>query len=248
MICAQPPPSPEHLAALSRVVREVARAGRLSPEDAQDFAQNVQVRLLERHHDILTRFSGRSSLKTYLTVVVNRLLLDWRNTVYGKWRASAMAVRLGPGGVRLERLVYRDGHTPQQAIAIICAEPGAPGIRELRRLFEQLPARHRRRMVSDDILRYTHGTDFDDPVEAEERQHETRRVRQTLAAAVRRLPAEDRQLIAARYLHDRRVQTVAASLSTDPKALYRRYERVLRSLRHELAAAGVHRESLIPGP
>ena len=147
----------------------------------------MQVRLLERQHDILTRFTGRSSLKTYLTVVVNRMLLDWRNTVYGKWRASASAVRLGPKGVRLERLVYRDGHTLQQAIAILCAEPDSPTSRELRRFFEQLPERHRRRMVYDDILRDTHGTDFEDPVEAEERQHETRRVSRTLAAAVRRL-------------------------------------------------------------
>ena len=55
-------PSQEHLALWSQVVRNVARAGRLSHEDAQDFAQSMHVRLLERGYDIFWRFAGRSSM------------------------------------------------------------------------------------------------------------------------------------------------------------------------------------------
>ena len=114
-------PPPEQLTLLSDVVRKVARSRRLAPEDAQDFAQIVQVRVLERNYDVFNRFTGRSSLRTYLTVVVTRMLLDWLNSTYGKWRPSAMALRLGPDAVTLDRLIWRDGYTIDEAVAVVGA-------------------------------------------------------------------------------------------------------------------------------
>ena len=70
-------PTPEQLAVLDSVIRQAARAGRLQPQDAEDFSQSVHLRLIERQYDVFDRFDGRSSLRTYLTVVVRRLLLDW---------------------------------------------------------------------------------------------------------------------------------------------------------------------------
>src|SRR5262245_22016454 len=88
-------PSSDQLALLNRVIKEATRSRRMSAEDAEDFAQWVQLRLLERAYDVFDRFTGKSSLRTYLTVVVRRMLLDWQNSEYGKWRPSAAAVRLG---------------------------------------------------------------------------------------------------------------------------------------------------------
>ena len=65
----------------------------------------------ERGYDIIDRFEGRSSLRTYLTVVISRMLLDWRNSKYGKWRPSKAALSLGEHAVDLERLMSRDGYT-----------------------------------------------------------------------------------------------------------------------------------------
>src|SRR5262245_9404414 len=110
------PPTPAQLALLAQVVRNVAKVGRLSRDDAEDFAQSVQLKFLERDYDVLRRFEGRSSLKTYLTVVVRRLLLDWQDHAYGKWRPTATALRLGPHAVQLERLVNRDAFTATEAV------------------------------------------------------------------------------------------------------------------------------------
>jgi hypothetical protein len=107
----------EQLAFLTRVIRDVTRAKRLSPDDADDFSQYVHLKLLERNYDVFERFSARSSLRTFLTVVVGRLLLDWRRAMLGKWRPSAMARRLGPAAVCLDRLIYRDGLSAADAIA-----------------------------------------------------------------------------------------------------------------------------------
>jgi len=81
----------EPLRTISQVIRQVCRTSRLRPEDQEDFAQSVHVRLLERNYDVIRRFAARSSLRTYLTVVVRRMLLDWRNANQGKWRPSAAA-------------------------------------------------------------------------------------------------------------------------------------------------------------
>jgi hypothetical protein len=60
--------SPDKLTLLTRVARDIARSRRLSPDDALDFVQSVQVRLLERNYDVLRQFQGRCALRTYLTV------------------------------------------------------------------------------------------------------------------------------------------------------------------------------------
>ena len=232
-------PSREQLALLAQTIRDVGRARRLSREDADDFAQSVQVRFLERHYDIIDRFAGRSSLRTYLTVVVNRMLLDWRNSLYGKWRPSAAAVGLGQHAVDLERLMARDGYSAAEATEILRMTEGAPPRQELERLAEQLPPRPRRRLVSDEALRDAEGPAFEDPIEDADRRAAQRHTRTALVAALRQLSAEDRWLLRARYVDDRSVQAVAQTLQTDPKGLYRRYDRVLRSLRGTLTTAGV---------
>ena len=112
-------PSPSDLQLLASVIREVTRARRLTPADAQDFAQSVHVRCLERDYDMFRRFGGRSSLRTYLRVVVTRLLLDWQNSSYGKWRPSATAARLGGPALLLERLIERDGCTRDEAVRVV---------------------------------------------------------------------------------------------------------------------------------
>ena len=232
-------PSAEDLTLLSQVVRDVARARRLSQEDAQDFTQSVQVKLLERDYDVFRRFHGRSSLRTYLTVAVTRMLLDWRNSLYGKWRASAAAVRLGDEAVCLERLVQRDGYTVQEAIEIIRVRQGAPSANALRDLADRIPWKPRRRLVSEDALRDVSATSFEDPVDAAERLRKQQRAKLALAVALRQLTAEDRWLIRVRYGQQRSVQVLARTLDVDPKRLYRRFDRTLQSLRRTLLAAGV---------
>jgi RNA polymerase sigma factor (sigma-70 family) len=224
---------------LAQTLRDVARTRRLSPEDAQDFIQSAYVRLIERDYDVFARFTGRSSLRTYLTVVVTRLLLDWRNSVYGKWRPSAVAVRLGKTAVAVERLIGRDGYTQAEAVEHMAGRPGMPARDELQRIAEALPFRPRARMVSEEVLQDMGGIWFEDPLDAAEQRQTERRVQRALAVALTQLPAEERWLIHVRYKQHRSVQALAQVLQTDPKRLYRRFDRALRSLRRSMIAAGV---------
>jgi RNA polymerase sigma factor (sigma-70 family) len=232
-------PTPEQLDILNDVIRHVARTGRLQPQDVEDFSQSVHVKLLERNYDVFARFDGRSSLRTFLTVVIRRLLLDWRNAAQGKWRSSAAATRLGAMAVALERLIYRDAFQASEAIQLLRSRGCMESTAELQELWNKLPRRASRRTISDERLVDVSATAFEDPVDAERRRRARRRVAMMLARVIRELPQEDQWLLQARYQRTQSIQAVAGALQVDPKALYRRFDRVLRSLRRSLESAGL---------
>lgn len=212
---------------------------RLAPEDAQDFAQSVHLRCLERDYAIFRRFGGRSSLRTYLRVVVTRLLLDWQNSAYGKWRRSATAARLGEPAMLLERLIERDGCTPDEAVSLLASQHPEWPVEGLQQVADALPRRTRRRWVSDETLERDCALPFDDPVVAEEERHAREEIGRILRKAFRQLPIDDQRLVALRYGSDQSVRALADRMDTEPKLLHRRFDRALRSLRRALTSAGI---------
>jgi RNA polymerase sigma factor for flagellar operon FliA len=222
--------TPAELGLLTQVVRDVARARRLSCDAAAEFAQTVHVKLLERKYDVFSRFRGTSSLRTYLTTVVTRLL---RNSELGKWRSSAAARRGGPHAIELERLIARDGFTINEAVEIVRAgHPDPP--QDLRTIAEQLPARRRRLMIGDDALANLPGPAFSDPVAEDDRRRADAIARRRLAQALDELPPEDRLLLRLRYASAHSIVSIGRKLQADPKILYRRLERTLRRLRRNI--------------
>ena len=230
--------TPAELGLLTQVVRDVSRARRLSSDDAAEFAQTVHVKLLERKYDVFSRFRGTSSLRTYLTTVVTRLFIDWRNSELGKWRTSAAARRGGPHAIALERLIVRDGYTINEAVEIVRAKSAEP-LQDLVTIAEQLPGRVRRRMVGDDALANLPGPAFSDPVAEGDRRRATAIARRKLAQALDELPPEDRLLLRLRYASAHSIVSIGRTLQADPKMLYRRLERTLRRLRRNIRGANV---------
>ena len=230
--------APADFTLLCEVIASVARSGGLTPDQAEDFTQSVQLRLLERNYAPLKAFAGRSSFRTFLTVVVRRLLLDWRNHQLGKWRPSACARRLGPVAVQLDRLMSRDGHGVEEAVDLLADLPAFPKPGALREIALQLPQRTRVRLTApetwDDV---GVAAAFDDPVEAEQAALAQHCALRALRRACRGLPAEDRRLLFLRFQRGMTVRQIATVLETEDKPLYRRLARLLSSLRRTLIAA-----------
>src|SRR5918993_5663749 len=67
-----------NLTLIDQLVASVARRHRLTSADAEDFRSTVYVRLIQDDYATLRKYEGRSSLRTYLTSVIGRLLLDQR--------------------------------------------------------------------------------------------------------------------------------------------------------------------------
>ncbi len=101
----------------------------------------MKLRLIERDFAILRKFRGDSRLETYLNVVVNRLLLDFRASVSGKFRPSVAARAMGDVGLEPERLLILEKHTLPEACEILRNRGFSFSEDELEALTLKLPVR-----------------------------------------------------------------------------------------------------------
>jgi RNA polymerase sigma factor (sigma-70 family) len=237
-----------NLPVIKGVVRFVCHRQRLDPTQAEEFESEVMLRLVEDDYDVLRRFQARSSLRTYLTVVIQRLFLDYRNRLWGKWRPSAEALRLGPAAVRLERLLARDGYGFEQACEVLWTDEGVTLTRsQLSDISARLPIRLRRSVVGEEVLE-TVAQDRDLPdaaVMAGDPREISLRIRRALTPAVQTFSAQDLLILRLRFQDGLGVADIARALMLEQKPLYRRFESLLRRMRTALEAAGIDREAAL---
>jgi RNA polymerase sigma factor (sigma-70 family) len=215
------------------VVAEVARRYRVRGDALAEFRSLVFLKLVEQDYGVLRRFQGASSLRTYLAVVAQRVLLDHRNHEWGRWRASAAASRLGPVAVRLERLVTRDGFTPAEAIATVSAQTDVSGYADfIETLARRGQVRRTRAALGEDAI--PECLDLSPGPHARlERQEQASRagsVRTVVRDALRSLPPHDHLLVTLRFRDGLSVADAAQVLGLDAKPLYRRIDRILERL------------------
>ena len=236
------------LAVIERVISFVSSRHHMPGGEADDFASHAKLRLIEDDYAILRKFQGRSSLRTYLTVVIQRLFLDYRISAWGKWRPSAEALRGGEIAVLLERLTTRDGYGFEEACELLETNHQLTVPRAaLEAIAARLPGRTRRRFESDDALAQMPAVQppIDDVIAEQERTVTAGRVAAALKAATAGLEAQDRLIIALRFDDGRTVVEIARMLKLDQKGLYRRLERVMKELRAALEAHGVDAASAL---
>src|SRR5215204_662680 len=139
-----------NLTLIDQVVASVARRHRLMSADVEDFRSTVYVRLIQNDYAALRKYEGRSSLRTYLTSVIGRLLLDQRNSTWGKWRPSAAARRGGELAIHLEKLTLEGVGFEHACDMLESARGQAIDRRTLRDIFDRFPRRARRSFVAEE--------------------------------------------------------------------------------------------------
>jgi len=231
-----------NLKLVDRVVAGVCRRSGLRGADAEDFASAVTLALMENDYAILRAYEGRSSLVTFLTIVVQRLLArEWRR-ICGSWHSSAEAERLGDAAVLLEELLVRDGRSLDEAVPFVRAIDPSLDRAAVYELAARLPERvARARFVvlseDDDFVASERADARASDAEARKTSERAGRVvRETLAT----LPVEDRMLIRFRFGADLSIAETARLLGVPQRPLYRRIEALLRQLRHALESAGLN--------
>src|SRR4051812_31620451 len=128
-----------NFALVGRVVTFACRRYRFDLDDAEDFRSVVHMKLVENEFAILRSYASRSSLSTYLSIVIQHWALDYRIHEWGKWHASAEAKRLGAVAVELEQLLYRDGRSIEEAFPFLAVKHPGMTLDELRKLAARLP-------------------------------------------------------------------------------------------------------------
>jgi RNA polymerase sigma factor (sigma-70 family) len=231
----------DHLDLINQIVRTVGRRRHLSSSEREDFAGFVNLRLIEDNYAILRKFQNRSTMWTYLAAVIERLSLDFSVERWGRWRPSAMAERLGPPAVILERLVTRDSHTLEEAMEIVRTNHDV-GLThaELRKMWEQLPPRQRITEVGEQALTHLPNDENSEvTIEDAERRKDADRLQRALQTAFLGIDAKDRVLLALRFDQDLSIKEIATLLGAAVPTLHRRLDKALRQLRLALARVGV---------
>ncbi len=236
-----------HLPVIDDVTAKVCRRHRLSAAESDDFQSDVRLHFIERNYEVLRRFEGRSSLTTYITVVIQRLFLDRRNRLWGKWRPSAEARRLGPTAILLERLVTRDGWSLDQAIETLRVNHSVVIDETLRGLCEKLSRRSTfRQLVPEDQA--VEMADAAPTPEANvlraEQDFLAKRVQTALDRAYQGLTAEERLILKMRFEDGAPVAEIARALHLDQKRLYRTLQRLLETVSATLRQDGIARSDV----
>jgi RNA polymerase sigma factor (sigma-70 family) len=227
---------------VERVIAFTCRRYRLEGADAEDFASTVKVKLFEDDCAIVRQFRHGCDLGTYLNVIVQRTFVDLCVRRGGKWHSSAIAKRLGKIAVELERIVYRDGCSPDAAFARIQAAYEEVSHAELDALLAQIPPRQRRlppvplETVAESL---SAAEEADVLVITRERREMSDRAASAIRGYLQTLEDQHRLILQLHFEADLQLSQVAKLLNIEQKPLYRLRQRLLRELRTALEAAGI---------
>jgi len=239
----------EHRPLIEKIATRVGRRHGLSEAETEDFVQDAQVKLVEDGYRRIREFQSRSSFKTYLTTVITRLAKDHCNHLWGKWRASAAAKRMGWEARLLERLLYREGFSFEEAAEKMRRDYHVKSsVEELAELAAELPQRTSRRFEGEEELENRPVPDtaverVDRRVVDSEKAEQAQRVEAALQAALAELEAEDCAILKL-YFYGWTLARIARSLGVRQKPLYRRRDRTLVQLRKSMEDLDVRWEDV----
>lgn len=232
------------LPVIDNVTQYVCQRHHLDAAEAEDFRSEVRLHFIERNYEALGRFEGRSSLRTYLSVVIQRLFLDYRNRSWGKWRPSVEARRLGPTAVLIERLVTRDRWAFDQVVDMLRVNHAVMLDEALlgfgTRLCQRAPARQFVPESEADLIESATAPPDANVVRAEQ-GFLAKRVWTALARARQALAPEQRLILKMRFDDGVPVADIARALHLNQRRLYRTIEALLAQLCSALEADGVAR-------
>jgi RNA polymerase sigma factor (sigma-70 family) len=221
--------------------------------------QLVRVRLFEDDYALIRKFEGRSQFTTYLTTVILRLLARYRVQMWGKWRPSAEAKRLGDLAITLERLIDRDGYTFDEAVQMLTSRNDVDyTVDELHAIYARLPPPREhvtfepvpdaseedesdtddgpsyvRARKSDPLLKAVDGG-ADSSVLRAERRGKAAKIGRILDDVVSGLPAEDQTIIRMRFVDGRKVPEIARVVGLDQNKIYKRLAKIFLLFRQAL--------------
>jgi len=230
-----------NLATIERNVAFACRRYRFKPDDAEEFASVVKLRLIENDYAVLRKFEGRSSFSTFISSVVQRMALDYQIHMWGKWHPSAEAMRLGEMAVELERCLRRDGRSIEEVLPSLRQRYGDVDRDTLDSIVARLPQRgpRRRSVALEEAEDVAAACSAEETAFAEDRQRTSAHISEVMNDLLQKLPPDDQVILQLRFEGNMSVADIARALLLDQKLLYRRIERCIRGIRDGLTRAGV---------
>jgi RNA polymerase sigma factor for flagellar operon FliA len=237
----------EHLSVIDRIVAGLARRKGLSGDDRDDFSGWARLRLIEGDYAILRKFDERGTFRGYLATVLSRLLKDYRDRLWGKWRPSALASSHGEVGILLEKLVKRDGMSVSSAIQVLRSRSfSEPSDLDLAVLAASFPDRGRPHIEadSDKLVNLPDDSRPDHELLKAEAEAHRAQLLEHLAACLGELDPEDQVFLRLVFWKDLTIADTARYMGLKQRPLYRRLERLRERLKTLLEDRGISHEDV----
>lgn len=215
---------------LEQIIADLSRRHFLALAEAGEFRKVVE-RALQRHdHELLRAFDGRSTWETYLRTVLTREFFTFQAALWGEWRPSAEAMRVGPAAILLEELVQRDRFNVADAIEWMRTSHGVNHSRhKLRELAGELGLAPVERPSSISAVRTGQA----------EHQIAEPGLRAALRDALALLSPDDRLILELRFRDHQPITRIARMLKVDARPLQRRVDHIKQVIRDSLVTQGV---------
>jgi RNA polymerase sigma factor (sigma-70 family) len=231
-----------NLALIERVIAGVCHRAGMFGADAEDFASAAKIELMENDYAILRLFAERSSLATFLAIVIQRFLIDERTRRTGRWHPSREAERLGESAVVLERIVRRDRRSIDEALPIVQSIDPTLTRERVVEMEKRLPPRTPRPHAVElgDAERELAAAESADARALEsDAGRLSEKAGRLIRDAIEAMSLEDRMIIRLHYGSAMTIVEISGILRLPQRPLYRRLEGLLRRLREALTAAGI---------
>jgi RNA polymerase sigma factor (sigma-70 family) len=231
-----------NLEVIERAIAQVSRQVRLHGADAEDFASSARIALLADDCVILRKYEGRSSLMSYVAIVVRRLFLDQKRSE-GRWYPSAEATRHGDAAIALERLIHHDRRPLSEALSITKEQHPEADMRQLEATAASLPERAPRPrlvpVIDGDENRFASASSADERVVSADLDRASDRTSRAVQEALAAMTPQDRVMLRLRFAKGMAVSDISRVLGVAQRPLYRRIESLLKDLRASLERAGI---------
>lgn len=229
-----------NLCLIDKAIGYVCHRNHVNRDEEEEFGSYVKFKLIESNYAIIRKFEGRSAFSTYMTTVIQRMFFQYRVQMWGKWRPSAQARRLGDKGITLERLLTRDGYSYSEAVAVLTTgEPPVFTVEELEAIHVRLPIRHPRPVLVAAMENTDNGPAVEPALFSGERAVIARHTTATIDAAIATMKSEDQLILRMRFWNGKKIPDIARALGLDDKKLYKRITKLLAQLKFSLEGAGV---------
>jgi RNA polymerase sigma factor (sigma-70 family) len=229
----------EHVDVVRSVIRSVAFRQGLAGTALEELESAVWIRLIDHDYRAIRQFRGDASFRTFLRVVVTRLLLDLRASAWGRWRPSALARSKGKTAIRFESLVFRDAYSVEESREILASRGETISDEDVNALAGSMRSTPRRFVPIEEGPEPSTETPPELSSERERRAHATRHLSAALRKALSALPPADLELLQLRHAKGMKVATIARELNQDQTRLYRRLHGVHRTMRRTIESCGI---------
>lgn len=230
-----------HFDFVKTTTASICRRYSIFGDDAADVLGDVELRLVRDDYAALKQCRNWNNPKPFLRVLISRVALDWMVSQWGKWRPTALARRLGPAAVLLERLILRDGMSRDEAILIaLNADELTESREELMDFLAALPLAPRSHTVRlDDQVDVPGVKSAGGSAATDESLSRLRQILDAMQDEVQRLGAQDKIIIKMKYFDGFKGRQIAETVRETEQWVFRCIYKVMKTIRTRLEARGI---------